>query len=897
MKAETKIEPGQDATTRLRSRPQSSGSLLSERWPRHAVNLALLVFLLVAMFWRVFVLGETLIDVATLNNQLPWGYDAGPSDYPYNRRDLTDMYVTREYFVVAAYRDGELPLWNPYTMAGHPIYADGVTRTLSPFLLFYKFFDVPLGYSLARIAELMLAAIFMYAFLVAIGVSPRGALIGALVFELSAHALLHVTGLGWFGGLMWLPLIMLFVDRAVRRRQFTQAMIAGVMFAAQFFCGYLPNQIYYAGAIVLYYLIAAHLFSGKLAGRQRAQALGKTIALMATTLAVGFTLAATQWMPMLELLRYSNRKIVGAEMGYIYLPPWYGLTLIFPNLFGEAYDTRTLTLFTALGVSHDHILYIGIATLALLAFALFWWKRLRGRDTATRRRSEGANGESKQPQETIEPLDIGGVVLAPRRRVALFVSLAAISLAVMMTTPLYVPVTRYIPVLQVIRVAVRAGVLFHFAVAALAALGADLLMQAGRDLLDGFARLARRFFYAALSFVLIATIAALVMKVTGYAAEIETHGWQAYLRKSAAVLITQFLPPNQGLVVPLILLAMVAALFWFASRGRLSRRALLVTLTGLMVADFFWLSGQFNQSFARSRVYPATAITDLLRRLPPGRVLVVPADLESNRRVSSSEDKIIAPPNTLLPYQIPTVAGKNQQFPKWYRDYAALIEPQPNLSHVVFNQPRSRFFDLLNVRYVMTHADTRLAGYDLLATAEGVSVYENKQALPRAFFVNRAIAAATHADALDGLRDPLFDGRREVIIEKADSEPEAVGHSSVEAPPSNAASATLVEDRRNRVVIETDNPNEAWLVLSDNYYPGWRATIDGDATSIFQANGAMRAVKVPAGRHVVSFVFLPLVFRASLLVSLVGAAMLGVVLTIAAMRRHKSGRAPVEAFD
>jgi hypothetical protein len=388
MKAETGIEHGGGAATRPQARLQSTPPLSAERWRHHVINVGLLVFLVVVMFWRVFVLGETLIDVATLSNQLPWGYSAAPSDYAYNRRDLTDMYVTREYFVVAAYRDGETPLWNPYTMAGHPIYADGVTRTLSPFLLFYKFFDVPLGYSLARIAELMLAAIFMYVFLIAIGVSPPGALIGALVFELSAHALLHVTGLGWFGGLMWLPLIILFVDRAVRRQQFTQATLAGVLFAAQFFCGYLPNQIYYAGTIVLYYLIAAHLLNGKLAGRRRARALGKTIALMATTLAVGFTLAATQWVPMLELLRYSNRRIVGAEMSYIYLPPWYALTLILPNLFGEAYDTRTLTLFTALGVSHDHILYIGIAALAPLSFALFWqWKTRRG-DAATRRRGE-----------------------------------------------------------------------------------------------------------------------------------------------------------------------------------------------------------------------------------------------------------------------------------------------------------------------------------------------------------------------------------------------------------------------------------------------------------------------------------------------------------------------------
>src|SRR5215213_11217383 len=92
---------------------------------RHAVNIAFLLLAILTMFWRVFLCGDTLIDVDTLNNQLPWGYHSGEtSDYPYNRRDPTDTYVTREYFIVEAYRDGELPLWNPYTMAGHPIYAD-----------------------------------------------------------------------------------------------------------------------------------------------------------------------------------------------------------------------------------------------------------------------------------------------------------------------------------------------------------------------------------------------------------------------------------------------------------------------------------------------------------------------------------------------------------------------------------------------------------------------------------------------------------------------------------------------------------------------------------------------------------------------------------------------------
>src|ERR1043165_8648409 len=93
MKAETEIEQDDGDAPPPEIRPRSKPPLSSEHWRHHALNVALLVFLLVVMFWRVFVLGETLVDVATLNNQLPWGYSAGPSDYPYNRRDLTDMYV------------------------------------------------------------------------------------------------------------------------------------------------------------------------------------------------------------------------------------------------------------------------------------------------------------------------------------------------------------------------------------------------------------------------------------------------------------------------------------------------------------------------------------------------------------------------------------------------------------------------------------------------------------------------------------------------------------------------------------------------------------------------------------------------------------------------------------
>src|SRR5262249_9224098 len=95
------------------------------------------------------------------------------------------------------------------------------------------------------------------------------------------------------------------------------------------------------------------------------------------TLTVGLSLSAPVWVPVLEQLKYSNRLIVPTQIGYIYLPPWYLATMIFPNIFGAPYDARFLTLFQAIGVSHDHTLHMGIAALARLGVAVFWARRRR----------------------------------------------------------------------------------------------------------------------------------------------------------------------------------------------------------------------------------------------------------------------------------------------------------------------------------------------------------------------------------------------------------------------------------------------------------------------------------------------------------------------------------------
>jgi uncharacterized membrane protein YfhO len=90
-----------------------------------------------------------------------------------------------------------------------------------------------------------------------------------------------------------------------------------------------------------------------------------------------------------------------------------------------------------------------------------------------------------------------------------------------------------------------------------------------------------------------------------------------------------------------------------------------------------------------------------------------------------------------------------------------------------------------------------------------------------------------------------------------------------------------VRDAPNEVVIETESASPALLLLTDSYYPGWRASIYETPSTVIRANYAFRGVPVPAGRQVVAFRYEPASFRVGLYISLVAIALLSAWLTAA----------------
>jgi len=65
------------------------------------------------------------------------------------------------------------------------------------------------------------------------------------------------------------------------------------------------------------------------------------------------------------------------------------------------------------------------------------------------------------------------------------------------------------------------------------------------------------------------------------------------------------------------------------------------------------------------------------------------------------------------------------------------------------------------------------------------------------------------------------------------------------------------------------------MVLSDTYYPGWKATIDGEEVEIHEAYGALRGVVVPAGSHEVRFSYHPTLVYIGAFLTLSGILALG----------------------
>ena len=178
------------------------------------------------------------------------------------------------------------------------------------------------------------------------------------------------------------------------------------------------------------------------------------------------------------------------------------------------------------------------------------------------------------------------------------------------------------------------------------------------------------------------------------------------------------------------------------------------------------------------------------------------------------------------------------------------------------------------------NASTPISSIDLitgrwreLAKFEPVTVYENPNYAPRAWFVKRAVIAPS-LDVLQSVKNgALPDGTPFKPTETALFDREDFGvHENTYLTISDPVDANVKISRYepNQIELQTRNARPGFLVLSEIYFRGWEAWVDGKRTPVERVNHALRGIGVPAGDHRVDFVFRPPAVRNGAFYTLLG---------------------------
>jgi len=130
-----------------------------------------------------------------------------------------------------------------------------------------------------------------------------------------------------------------------------------------------------------------------------------------------------------------------------------------------------------------------------------------------------------------------------------------------------------------------------------------------------------------------------------------------------------------------------------------------------------------------------------------------------------------------------------------------------------------------------------------------VKIYQAVDALPRAYVVHQARILEDDTQAIPAMADPTFDPSQTVLLHP---DPQQPGPPPVPPQPDTflpPSHLVVLAYKPEEIVLQADLGQPGYVVLSDTWYPGWQALLDGQPTRIERANLVFRAIYVPQGSH------------------------------------------------
>jgi len=786
---------------------------------RHFPVFCILAFIFFSSF---FINGKAFLAADILFDYYPWKFYASHNFLPYNPliSDPVNSFYAGNYN--KQLKEGKLNKWNPYILTGipstHSCSVGNLGRYYPLKILFHKYFSTHVALTLLLFIHLVLAGYFMYLYLIEIETGWHGSLFGAVAYMFNGCTMVWLEFESWVMVSAYLPLLLVFIERYIGEKCLLYPFAGGVVFGLMLLIGNQQLNVYVA-VLMLFYLI--FIIIRDYWNNDERRGIIFILTGFSITVIIGILIGAIEILPFAESALNSSRINITFDFNEFFnafgrVPFRYFVTLFFPDFFGNPILNYNLIpmLSSQKYMNYNELsMYMGISTLFAFSACIL---TLKNRFS----------------------------------RFYLFMSLIVI--AMMTGTFAYYPFFKLVPGMNQMSPN-RLIFLFVFIFSVASGIGIKAL--------ENLTPIKRNIF---LGTALVMLILVFFISFWGSSQGITTWFNHEQFRPLIPAMmndlkmITSLRSISSPVIYnPLILTCIIFCTFLLFVFFRKKRDFIFILLLSLLSYDLISFGLRYNTTIKPEYIYPKTpAIEFLLKQHGPFRVV---QDTGHGLYV-----------NTLAPFELEEIGGYDSVYPERTNKLLSYIQFGGNANFgrwVMFSDFSSHLFDLTNVRYVLTSPYYKLPyqKYNLVFK-EDMSVYENMQVMPRAYIVYNHVVKKDSSQILQYMNSKAFDMKNEVVLE---DEPSLEFLKQINSP-SFPPKVTIDKYTSDEIRITADLSSNGWLILSDTYYPGWKAQVNNKEVTIHRANYNFRAVELHAGKHIVTFKYSPTSFRIGWILTIIG---------------------------
>jgi len=632
-----------------------------------------------------------------------------PRGIPFKNFLITDP-VRQQYpwrhLVISQEKNFEIPLWNPYNLAGAPLLANHQSSVFYPLNLFFLILPFNLSWSFLIILEPLLAGIFLFLFLDSLKLNRAASLFGSIVFSFSGF---FISWMEWgtiLHAALWTPLILLSIDKIFlvfkkvnfkfqipNLRLLIWCFIFIFSLTSSFLAGHL-QIFFYLFLVSSIYFIIRWIQIGK----------NKDFLILFIILnSLFIILTSIQWLPTLQFIFLSGRnldQIPWQNPGW-FMPWQHLIQFVAPDFFG---NPTTLNYWGEWNYG-EFLGYIGILPLVFSLYSLFF------------RRD---------------------------RRTLFFGTIFFLSLIFFLPT-IFAKIP-YILNLPFIKTAQPTRLLFlaDFSLAILSSLGLDWFLKTKNK---------NEVFYPII-FLLLIFISLWIFVY--YGENIDKN------------LAHNLVVAKRNLILPSIIFLFSSILiFFYIFFDKKNKNIILIffiLVFSVTIFDLFRAGWKFVPFTKRAYLFPKTKILSFLQEKNDSfRVMstdsrILPPNFSIIYRIQSIDGY---DPLYLLRYaELISASERGRPDISFPFGFNRIITPQ-NYS--------SKIINLLGVKYILSLADLRSDNLVKIFQEGETRVYENKKTLPRAFFVERVKTAAGKKEAIEEMFKEDFNPAETAVVEAENS--------------------------------------------------------------------------------------------------------------------------------